>query len=122
MSTIKDYSIIETEWINEQIIYQEKRLEAIKKSIDEDWKGKYDYEHSLDIENAKSKLYILKEIKSKIKPLTPIVENAFQEARVFDSLDGPVDIDVVLSFGGDMSDLSPRIANFEDYINNTIIE
>jgi hypothetical protein len=61
-------------------------------------------------------------IKSKLKPLTPIVENAFQEARVFDSLDGPVDIDVVLSFGGDMSDLSPRIVNSEEYINNTIIE
>jgi len=107
---IKDYSIIETEWINNQIIYQEKRLEAIKKSIDEDWKGKYDYEHSLEIENSKSKLYILKEIKSKLKPLTTLVEQSFEEGK-------EAYIESTFSNSGWLyKDLK------EEYINNTVIE
>jgi len=123
MSTIKDYSIIKTEWINERInIYKQyvKQLEfEIKnKTLLED-------EIEINVQNIKRHKAILSEyevLKSKLKPLTPIIIQTFQDAREFDSLDGPVDIDIVLNFGGDVSDLSPRIANSEDYINNTIIE
>lgn len=100
---IKDYSIIENEWIDGEIIYQEKRLNAIKKAIDEDWKGKYDYEHSLEIENAKAKLNILKSIKSKLKPLTEIVENALDAGKLSEQ-------NAYLSSGIDRK---------QDYINNT---
>ena len=102
---IKDYSIIETEWINEEIIYQEKKLEAIKKAIEEDWKGKYNYEHSLELENAKAKLSVLKKIKSKLKPLTEIVENALDAGKLSEQ-------NAYLSSGIDRK---------QDYINNTEI-
>lgn len=104
---IKDYSIIETELINEEIIYQEKILETIKKAIKEDWKGKYSYEHSLELENTKSKLSVLKKIKSKLKPLISIVENAFNTGKW-------AEVNSYLT--------PPGVDRKQDYINNTIIE
>jgi len=100
---IKDYSIIETEFIEEEIVYQEKTIEAIKKAINENWKGKYDYEHSLELENAKAKLSVLKKIKSKLKPLTEIVENALDAGKLSEQ-------NAYLSSGIDRK---------QDYINNT---
>ena len=49
-------------------------------------------------------IYILKEIKSKLKPLTPIVENAYTKGHR-------------VCKGG-----FSYIENKRDYINNTIIE
>lgn len=42
---------------------------------------------------------------------------AFEAAREFNSSDGTVDIQIVLSYkGADNSDLSPVYPNFEDYM------
>jgi hypothetical protein len=94
MSTIKDYSIIETQWIENRInIY----------------KGFLINSQDLDKINIYQALIDeLKDIKSKLKPLTPIVENAFNA-------------------GGESNhnwgQYAPEIKEErQDYINNTIIE
>lgn len=44
------------------------------------------------------------------------MRNAFDSAREFNSLDGVVDIHIVLPMGGDMSDLQPLHFTFEEFI------
>ena len=48
------------------------------------------------------------------------MQESFNSAREFNSLDGVVDIHIVLPMGGDMSDLQPIYPNFEDYYNSII--
>ena len=43
------------------------------------------------------------------------MRNAFDSAREFNSLDGVVDIHIVLPIGGDMSDLQPLHFTFEEW-------
>jgi len=43
------------------------------------------------------------------------LRNAFDSAREFDSLDGVVDIHVVLPMGGDISDLQPLHFTFDEW-------
>lgn len=44
------------------------------------------------------------------------LQTAFDSAREFDSLDGTVDIHIILPMGGDTSDLSPLCPTFEDWL------
>ena len=46
------------------------------------------------------------------------LKNAFDSGREFDSLDGIVDIHIILPMGGDMSDLQPLYPTFEDWFKN----
>ena len=43
------------------------------------------------------------------------LKNAFDSAREFNSLDGVVDVHIVLPMGGDMSDLQPLHFTFEEW-------
>jgi hypothetical protein len=43
------------------------------------------------------------------------LRNAFDSAREFDSLDGIVDVHIVLPMGGDMSDLQPLHFTFDEW-------
>lgn len=43
------------------------------------------------------------------------MKNAFDSAREFNSLDGIVDVHIVLPMGGDMSDLQPLYFTFEEW-------
>jgi len=43
------------------------------------------------------------------------MKKAFDSAREFDSLDGVVDVHIVLPMGGDMSDLQPLHFTFEEW-------
>jgi hypothetical protein len=43
------------------------------------------------------------------------MRNAFDSAREFNSLDGVVDVHIVLPMGGDMSDLQPLHFTFEEW-------
>jgi hypothetical protein len=43
------------------------------------------------------------------------LRNAFDSAREFDSLDGIVDVHIVLPMGGDMSDLQPLHFTFKEW-------
>ena len=43
------------------------------------------------------------------------LKNAFDSAREFNSLDGVVDIHIVLHMGGDMSDLQPLHFTFDEW-------
>jgi hypothetical protein len=43
------------------------------------------------------------------------MRNAFNSAREFNSLDGVVDVHIVLPMGGDMSDLQPLHFTFEEW-------
>jgi len=43
------------------------------------------------------------------------MKSAFESAREFNSLDGVVDIHIVLPMGGDMSDLQPLHFTFDDW-------
>lgn len=77
--TYSQIKCIDESWIDEEIVFQQKRIEEIKKSIYKDWKDKYNYEHSLELENTKAKLYILNKIKQHLTSATPILEKAFDE-------------------------------------------
>ena len=43
------------------------------------------------------------------------LKNAFDSAREFNSLDGVVDVHIVLPMGGDMSDLQPLHFTFDEW-------
>lgn len=43
------------------------------------------------------------------------MKNAFDSAREFNSLDGVVDVHIVLPMGGDISDLQPLHITFEEW-------
>ena len=43
------------------------------------------------------------------------MRNAFDSAREFNSLDGVVDVHIVLPMGGDMSDLQPLHFTFKEW-------
>lgn len=89
---IKDYSIIETQWIESEIVKLTKQYQSSTSKIDKMYFG--------------SKLALIKEINSKLKPLTPIVENAFDGGiKYCDNNIRPEDI-----------------VSKQNYINNTIIE
>jgi hypothetical protein len=103
MPTIKDYSIIETEWIDNWIkTYEDLKYKSALPNIN--------VQDIMIYENYRHYIYILKEIKSKLKPLTNIVENAFNATNQ------KKDLPLLLS----MNEL--EYENVEDYINNTIIE
>jgi hypothetical protein len=99
MSTIKDYSIIETEWINGQILLLENKNERLIATSPN---------YLLNL----GKISILKEIKSKLKPLTPIVENAFRQGERFARHD-------IREIETGEKNLT---LDLPEYINNTIIE
>jgi hypothetical protein len=89
MSTIKDYSIIEIKYLKEKI----NRIAE----LDEANFGKWS-----------ECLIILKEIESKCKPLTPIIENALTYGMLIQrTINDKVKIPAF---------------RIKDYINNTIIE
>jgi hypothetical protein len=44
------------------------------------------------------------------------MRNAFDSAREFNSLDGVVDVHIVLPMGGDMSDLQPLHFTFDEWL------
>ena len=44
------------------------------------------------------------------------MKNAFECAREFDSLDGTVDIDVVVAYKSDTSDLQAKYITFEEWL------
>ncbi len=46
------------------------------------------------------------------------LKNAFDSGRKFNSLDGIVDIHIVLPMGGDISDLQLLYPTFEDWFKN----
>jgi hypothetical protein len=100
---IKDYSVIETEWIENRISIYEGFL------INSQDSNKIDIHQTLIEE--------LKEIKSKLKPLIPIVENAFDKSISIFQENG------YGTFTGGV-ELNEEIYENEkqDYINNTIIE
>jgi hypothetical protein len=85
---IKDYSIIETEWIKSQIRFL-KHQQKLKNYEDEKINFKLEY---------------LTSVAEKLKPLSPIVENAYTKGHR-------------VCKGG-----FSYIENKRDYINNTIIE
>ena len=68
--------------------------------------SKYPHERTFKagVEFAKSKMYSEEDMK-----------NAFDSAREFNSLDGIVDVHIVLPMGGDMSDLQPLHFTFEEW-------
>jgi hypothetical protein len=45
------------------------------------------------------------------------LKNAFDSAREFNSLDGVVDVHIVLPMGGDMSDLQPLHFTFDEWFD-----
>ena len=45
------------------------------------------------------------------------LKNAFDSAREFNSLDGVVDVHIVLPMGGDMSDLQPLHFTFNEWFD-----
>jgi hypothetical protein len=98
MSTIKDYSIIETEWIDKEILRLNQPI------------AHYDGIYVSDSQNAK--IDLLEEIKSKLKPLTPIVENAFRQGERFARHD-------IREIETGEKNLT---LDLPEYINNTIIE
>lgn len=64
----------------------------------------------------------LKEILSQSTPLIPKIEKAFDAAREFDSIDGVVDINIVLNMPShDLSDLQEKTTK-EDYISNLKVD
>lgn len=74
------------------------------------------------IEESANKLspthILLKEILSQSIPLIPEIEKAFDAAREFDSIDGVVDINIVLNMPShDLSDLQEKTTK-QDYISN----
>lgn len=64
---IKDYSIIETEWLNEriQIVIESRNFHS-------------ENGHSFEMVDCINELRALQLVKSKLKPLAPIVENAYE--------------------------------------------
>ena len=61
---------------------------------------------------------LLKQILSQSTPLIPEIEKAFDAAREFDSIDGVVDINIVLNMPShDLSDLQEKTTK-QDYISN----
>ncbi len=88
---IKDYSIIETEWIKSQIRFLEHQQKL----------------RNYEDEKINFKLEYLTSLTEKLKPLTPIVENAFDNGWFEGNTNG---------------DIRNPINIKNDYINNTIIE
>ena len=62
---------------------------------------------NLKIKKSDEKLYSKKDM-----------ENAFNSAREFNSLDGIVDINIILPMGGNTSDLQPLHLTFNDWLNS----
>jgi hypothetical protein len=119
---IKDYSIIETEWINNYIqILSDKIKSAAKQPLTGD---------IYSIDSWTKQLEVLIKVKSKLKPLIPIVENAFDKGSnsVILKITNSEKNTVGWSKGfttrlvGEFIELHPRIIDKENYINNTIIE
>lgn len=77
MPTIKDYSIIETEWINERISIYKNYINELSKDF-----NKIE-ENKIEILRHKSILSEYEVLKSKLKPLIPILENAFRQGERF---------------------------------------
>ena len=59
---------------------------------------------SVGFKSAQSKMYSEEDMK-----------NAFDSGREFNSLDGVVDVHIVLPMGGDVSDLQPLYPTFTEY-------
>jgi len=76
---IKDYSIIETEWINEriQVVTESRNFHS-------------ENGHSFEMVDCINELKALQLVKSKLKRLSPIVENAYDA--------GMLDKELSLSF------------------------
>ena len=98
---IKDYSIIETEWIDERI----EELTTLRNFHSEQG-------HSFEMVDCINELRALQLVKSKLKPLTPIVENAFRQGERFARHD-------IREIETGEKNLT---LDLPDYINNTIIE
>jgi uncharacterized protein YllA (UPF0747 family) len=94
MSTIKNYSIIENEWIKSQIRFLEHQ-QKLKNYEDEKINFKLEY---------------LKSVDKKLKPLTPIIDKTINKIYMFCCEDK------------DFKNSKVSYNAKEDYINNTIIE
>lgn len=75
------------------------------------WQSDRDY---VDI-----KIYCIEKIISNSNPLTPLLEETFEASREFNSIDGVVDVHIVLNMPQhDLSDLSPLYYTLEDFIKD----
>jgi hypothetical protein len=101
MKTIKDYSIIETEWLNEriQIVIESRNFHS-------------ENGYSFEMVDCINELRALQLVKSKLKPLAPIVENAFRQGERY----GRYDIKEIETGEKNLT------LDLPEYINNTIIE
>ena len=98
--TIKDYSIIETEWLEElKSMYLKHNKECEQDSPNE-------------FHSNCGKIFLIEMLQSKIKPLTPIVENAFVAGENYQIAEEWHE-----DYDGEITQ-----PDKENYINNTIIE
>ena len=101
---IKDYSIIETEWLEElKSMYLKHNKECEQDSPNE-------------FHSNCGKIFLIEMLQSKLKPLTPIVENAFSAGDLYGRND------MAFSCGRIGRIEAESTYNKEEYINNTIIE
>jgi len=69
-------------------------------------------------ERQNGRIYLIEDMISQSIPLIPEIEKAFDAAREFDSIDGVVDINIVLNMPShDLSDLQEKTTK-QDYISN----
>lgn len=61
---------------------------------------------------------IIQSLKDSLEKEKQEIIETFDCSREFDSLDGIVDIHIVLNMGGDVSDLQPYYITAEDYYND----
>jgi len=77
------------------------------------------YEDSINMQKCSNAGYEskIKELQSEIERMynREDMKNAFDSAREFNSLEGVVDVHIVLPMGGDMSDLQPLHFTFEEW-------
>ncbi len=83
---------------------QETLEEAAERYIAEDNNNRYYNDFIAGAKWQRERMYSEKDMR-----------NAFDSAREFNSLDGIVDVHIVLPMGGDMSDLQPLHFTFEEW-------
>ena len=92
------------EW--DALVKKNKKQETLEEAAEKYW-AKQPYNEDAFMEGVKwqqERMYSEEDMK-----------NAFDSAREFNSLDGIVDVHIVLPMGGDMSDLQPLHFTFEEW-------
>ena len=106
-----EYAIINKTFLEEKI----QGLKNQKREYYEVDTGMFDVISMAKISQA---IDLLTEILSQSTPLIIEIGKAFDSARKFNSLDGVVDINVVVGFHSETKDLQGVYINSEDYISN----